>query len=344
MLRIAPHSGEFRLLVKPTGEVVAPDLAAPLLPILQAVADRDELPSMERIACPVETPKLTLAKLPAIDLSASNLPSLSTAELWRIHTAALQNPLRQGICRGASLLDVKAELGRRMLQRCAFCGHCCYVDRTEGQTGFCELGPGLCISGYSMLYNEGPFVGQPTFGMFLKGCSLRCCFCYRSQDLHASNQVQSPPECVASILDHAAEAGAESWHFLGGNPDQSVVAVLEALRHVRYSLPVVWNSALYVSREGLELLRGVVDVWVPDFKFGSDRCGQIMADVPDYSAIVRANLLALRNETHVVVRHMRYPGHERCCQAVVEGWVRDNMSGAQLHLLNHIPITPRATA
>jgi putative pyruvate formate lyase activating enzyme len=343
MSRIAPHSGEFRLLVKPTGEVIAPDLAAPLLPILQSVGDRDDLPSTERIACPVEASKLTIAKLPVIDQSVGDLPSLSTAQLWRIHTAALQNSFRRRICQGASLLDVKAELGRRMLQRCALCGHRCNVDRTAGQTGFCELRQELCVAGYSMLYNEGPFVGQPTFGMFLKGCSLRCCFCYRSQDLHALNQVPSPPEHVASILDQAADAGAESWHFLGGNPDQSIVAVVESLRRVRYSLPVVWNSALYVSREGLELLRGVVDVWVPDLKFGNDRCARSNAGVSDYSVTVRANLLLLRDETYVVVRHMRYPGHDECCRAVVEGWIRDNLPDAHLHFLDYTPTTYRLT-
>ncbi|MGA2030916.1 MAG: radical SAM protein [Thermoguttaceae bacterium] len=342
MSRTAPHSGEFRLLVKPTGEVVAPDLAAPLLPILHAVGNRDDLPSTERIACPVETPKLTIARLPAIDLSAGDLPSLSTAELWCIHKAALDGSLPRNCRQGASLLDVKTELGRRMLRRCHLCRRRCKVDRIVGRSGFCELTQEANVAGYSMLYNEGPLVGQPTFGVFLGGCSLRCGFCYRSQDLHPRKCQQSTPKKIASLLDQAADAGAESWHFLGGNPDQSLVAVLESLRHVRRSLPIVWNSALYLSRKAIELLKGIVDVWVPDLKFGNDACAHRLAGVQYYSSVVRRNLLVLRGENFVVVRHMRYPGHESCCETVVRRWLKKNLPAAIHHFLDYCALADNA--
>jgi len=185
-----------------------------------------------------------------------------------------------------------------------------------------------------MLYNEGPLVGQPTFGLFLAGCPLRCGFCYRPQDLHPQKRQHSSPEQMASLLDQAADAGAESWHFLGGNPDQSIVAVLESLRHVRHSRPIVWNSAVYLSRKALELLKGVVDVWVPDLKFGNDACAHRLAGVQDYSAVVRRNLLSLRNEPYVVVRHMRYPGHNLCCDAVISRWLSRNLPTAIPHFFD----------
>ncbi len=343
MSRIAPHSGKFRLLVKPTGEVVAPDLVALLLPVLQTIGDRDDLPSTERITCPVEAPKLTIAKLPVIDQSIGDLPSLSTAELWRIHTAALCGSFHRNCRQGASLLDVKTELGRRMLRRCHLCRRRCKADRIAGQMGFCELTKGASVAGYSMLYNEGPLVGQPTFGLFLAGCSLRCCFCYRSQDLRPREHQQSTPEQIASLLDQAAEAGAESWHFLGGNPDQSLVVVLESLRHVRRSLPLVWNSALYLSPEALELLKGIVDIWVPDMKFGNDACALRLAGVQGYSAVVRGNLLSLRSENRIVVRHMRYPGHGSCCEAVIRRWLKKNMPAAIHHFLDYCAVAGNTT-
>jgi putative pyruvate formate lyase activating enzyme len=209
------------------------------------------------------------------------------------------------------------------------------VHRTAGQIGFCELTRAAAVAGYSMLYNEGPLVGQPTFGLFLGGCSLRCGFCYRFQDLHPRNCQQSTPKEIASLLGQAADAGAESWHLLGGNPDQSLVAVLESLRHVRRSLPIVWNSALYLSRKAIELLRGIVDVWVPDFKFGGDACAHSLAGVRDYSAVVRRNLLGLKSEAFVVVRHMRYPGHDSCCEAVVRRWLNRNLPTATTHFFDY---------
>ena len=102
-----------------------------------------------------------------------------------------------------------------MLRRCHLCFCRCKADRIAGQTGFCELTKGASVAGYSMLDNEGPLVGQPTFGLFLAGCSLRCCFCYRSQDLHPREHQQSTSKQIASLLDQAADAGAEPPHFLG---------------------------------------------------------------------------------------------------------------------------------
>ena len=331
MLRTAPHRGQFRLFVTPSGEIVAPDLAVPLLPIIQAVAEDDALPSIERIACAAKNPKLARTKLAATHHSVATLRSLPTFELWSIHGTALRQSSCNDSFRGASLLDIKVELGLRILQRCTLCEHRCHVDRTVGQTGFCQLTEGVGVAGYTLLYNEGPLVGQPTFGMFLKGCSLRCRFCYRPEDLQARNHPQLPPEHIASILDQAADAGAESWHFLGGNPDESLVGVLQALRATTFNLPVVWNSALYLSREGIELLKGVVDVWLPDFKFGNNDCARRESGVSNYFWIIQRNLLALAREDLVVIRHMSQPGHESCCQAVVVNWIAEHMPQATFH-------------
>lgn len=300
-----PNKGEFHLLLAPTGEVIAPDLTESLLPLvrdLSGMAGLDGSPE----PCDVEVPRLVAARHKSAD--------------------------------GFSLLDRKIAAGRRMLRSCTICEHRCSVNRCIGSTGFCGLDDRLSVSGYSLLYNEGPFVGQPTFGVFLRGCALRCEFCYRPKDLVPQGKSTMPAASLAAVLDEAAAAGAQSWHFLGGNPDESLVGVLEALRLTTHVRPVVWNSALYLSSDALSLLKGVVDIWLPDLKFGNDKCANQIAGVPNYSATVRRNLLALTDEPYVAVRHMHYPGHEVCCGATVRDWLDDHLPNATVHDLQYHPV------
>ena len=331
----APHSGIFRLMVKPNGDVVAPDLAAHLLPVLQRLGGEAAAVSSERIACAVRVPKLTTLRQPACEIPAIELPFMPTDRLWALHTELLRSPGRQVLPSGASLLDVKIEIGKRLLRSCVLCERRCEVNRLSNEHGFCGLGKAVVLSGYSMIYNEGPCVGQPTFGVYVKGCSLRCEFCYRPDDRHGNGEMGVSPTELAAVLDDAARAGAESWHFLGGNPDQSFVGILEALAYTETILPIVWNSAFFLTPETVALLKGVVDIWLPDLKFGSDACAARIAQADGYCDVLHRNLLALANEKFVVVRHMAYPGHEQCCKAMVEDWLRRHLSNAQIHHLRY---------
>lgn len=118
---------------------------------------------------------------------------------------------------------------------------------------------------------------------------------------------------LAALLDRAAEARAKSWQFLGGNPDSSVPGILAALSRTAGSLPVIWNTAMVLSPQAMKLLRGIVDVWVCDFKFGNDLCAENLAGCVGYMKAVRRNLESLRDDPRVVVRHTTIPGHNECC-------------------------------
>jgi putative pyruvate formate lyase activating enzyme len=138
-------------------------------------------------------------------------------------------------------------------------------------------------------------------------------------------------ECLAEVLDQASGAGAQSWHFLGGNPDESLPGILQALALTQRPRPVVWNSSLMLTPPALELLKGVVDIWLPDFKFGNDGCARRLAAVESYVGIVQGNLRLLNDQSHVVVRHVLLPGHEECCTQPVLDWVRLHCPRFRLH-------------
>src|SRR5690606_5861046 len=132
-------------------------------------------------------------------------------------------------------------------------------------------------------------------------------------ELRAKGREETSAPDLARLLDAAAERGATSWHFLGGNPDESMPGILAALALTNHSLPIVWNSALQLTPSALQLLIGVVDIWLPDWKFGNDDCARGVAGIPNYNSTIERNLQLLAQEPYVVVRHMRLAGHEECC-------------------------------
>jgi putative pyruvate formate lyase activating enzyme len=325
--------GTFRLQLRPDGSALVPDLAAALIPLLQKMGADESL--WEKQPCYVKKPNIVACRSFDIGWNLDHLRDAPTHDLWKIHAMAmrqLNHASRPSILtNSASLLDLKIELASRLLRPCTLCERRCGVDRASGETGFCGLSNGVQVAAYSMLYNEGPLVGAPTFSVFVRGCTLRCTFCYRPDELRAKGRQEMSPTDLATILDRAAEQEARSWHFLGGNPDESLPGILRALSFTTQALPVVWNSALMLIPDAIELLKGVVDIWLPDFKFGNDECAQRTAQVDNYVSIITRNLLALRGQKHVVVRHMMMEAHEECCTGKVFSFLRENLPEFSVH-------------
>jgi putative pyruvate formate lyase activating enzyme len=239
------------------------------------------------------------------------------------------------------VVNVKVELVQRLLGPCLLCERRCGVDRTRGEADFCGLGAGLQIGAFANLYNEVPFVGSPAFSVFVRGCALRCWFCYRPDELRARRRQEDAAQEMADVLDRAADGGSESWHFLEGNPDESLLAILEALTLARRARPVAWDSALLLTPLVLELLKGAVDLWMPDLKFGNDACALRVLQIPGYVGVLRRNLEALADEPAVVVQHMAAPGHEACCTRPVQEHVRGRFPRFALHTFPLVPVPAR---
>lgn len=312
-------AGTFRLHLRPDGRLVVPDLVEGLIPALSELGADPALWCRE--PCAVPTPALGRSACTPIPVPRQRLSSLSEQQLWELHSGASRMTALEAPGT-TTLMDVKCELANRLLRRCTLClRHCC-VDRARNVMGVCGLAAGLEVGAYGMLYNEGPLVGAPTFSVYTRGCALRCADCYRPEETVGSGTETHTPEALAAILDMGTRAGAESWQFLGGNPEESLPGILRALSLCSTSRPVVWNSSLIGSRATMRLLKGVVDVWVPDLKFGNDVCARLVAHVDRYCETVHANLRLLMDQPHVIVRHLVLPGHEDCCRRPVQDHMR----------------------
>ena len=206
----APHRGTFKIRLRADGSIVVPDLAEPLIPLLEGTGADPAL--WQREPCAVERPILEACRLLNTGMTRDQLSQSPSDLLLRRHSlsvARLAESARPpaGTMNGISLLDLKLELAQRLLTPCVLCERRCNVSRVTGETGFCGLGSGVQVAAYSMLYNEGLLVGAPTFSVFVRGCSLRCTFCYRPDELKAKGRAEISAIELATILDKAADSG-----------------------------------------------------------------------------------------------------------------------------------------
>jgi len=232
------------------------------------------------------------------------------------------------------VLSQRAASAQAMYRHCLLCEHRCGVDRTAGERGFCGAGPLARVWRYWVDYaEESPLV--PSLLIYLSGCDLRCDFCI--SEASAFDPRRGRPltaDWLREILDWAAGQGARTLQWIGGEPTIHLPAILQALEQCQTRLPVVWKSDFYATPESLALLDGVVDTYLPDFKFGNSECALRIAGVPRYFEVVTRNLLDAATRGRLLVRHLLLPGHEDCCFRPILDWMRSHLPDVPLSIRN----------
>ena len=217
-----------------------------------------------------------------VDLTASD------DELWRAHRdlAKKFDDVWKSIMMGklkleeletpkTSFLDLKIELVKRMLRSCIFCERRCRVNRERGEKGFCNLDATARVSSFFHHYGEeAPLV--PSGTIFFTSCSFKCVFC-QNWDISTDplNGVEVTPKQLAAIATRLRKEGCRNINYVGGNPDQSMHVIVESLKYMDINVPILWNSNAYASLEAMEIIKDLVDIWLPDFKYGNDKLSLI---------------------------------------------------------------------
>lgn len=264
------------------------------------------------------TPRFLRAREIPCGIDAVDLETMNDLQLWAAHDLAVERMCRLlpgDVARAgeATLLSLKVELARRLLGNCVLCARRCGVDRLAGEIGACRLGVDATVAEHFVhIAEEAPI--NPSLVLNLAGCGLRCRYCQQGALL---DPAAVPGEALDAGLWHELDAaGARSLSFVGGNPDESLFAILRFLSGAPddWHLPIIWNCHAYASREVIRLLDGVVDGYVPDCKYGSEACGMRWSGVPNYPAMAHAALGAmLAQGVPVIVRILVLPGHLDCC-------------------------------
>ncbi len=238
---------------------------------------------------------------------------------------------RTGLGRPA-MARSRAQIARAMLADCRFCAHDCGVNRLAGEAGLCHAGAeARFFCAQTEVSDELELI--PTFAVALSGCDMRCDFCITgasSWNPRAGTGFNAREMAVKARA--ALRDGARTIMVLGGEPTIHLPAALEFASWLPETAKLIWKTNAHGSAPARELLDGIFDLWLADFKFGNDACAQRLAKTPDYVRVVEENLLWANEHSELIVRHLLMPGHVDCCWQPVAEWLAANLPGVKVNL------------
>ncbi len=188
------------------------------------------------------------------------------------------------LCREGELLR-RANAVREMLACCTMCPRECRVDRSAGQAGSCGIAGNALVSSYGQHYGEeSVLVGRYGSGaIFFAGCNLKCIFC---QNYDISQELQGHEVSARELADMMLELQSVGCHNINlVTPTHVIAQILEAVDLAARDglrVPLVYNSSGYDSVSVLKTLDGIIDIYMPDIKYGDNEPGRLYSGVPDY--------------------------------------------------------------
>lgn len=197
------------------------------------------------------------------------------------------------------ILEERIERAAQLSNHCTLCPHKCGVDRTRGEQGFCKSGMMPVIASYNAHFGEeSVLVGRNGSGtIFFSRCNLHCIFCqnYDISQLGAGREITY--EELASAMLGLQKQGCHNINFV--TPSHMIYSILRALSIAvdkGLSIPLVYNSGGYDSVETLALLHGIIDIYMPDFKYSKADIGLELSGVPDYPEVALTAVTEMYNQ------------------------------------------------
>ncbi|MHA1972368.1 MAG: radical SAM protein [Candidatus Hodarchaeales archaeon] len=282
------------------------------------------------------------------------LSELSLEELWRIHSETrkrfnlLEERLESTNLRyedlitpSISFLDLKAKISEKILEECHFCERRCGVNRIEGKVGFCRLPANAIVSSAFLHIGEEPPL-VPSGTIFFIGCTFKCVFCQNwtiSQEWGDVSNIREgnfiDPKSLSKIMQKLATRGARNINWVGGDPTPNIFTILESLKHFKINTIQLWNSNMYLSKEGMELLIDIIDFWLPDLKFSSDTFAYEMTKAKNYWEYVTRNIKFAYDygSKEMIIRHLIMPNRLQEDTIPILDWCAKNVPKASVNIM-----------
>jgi len=162
---------------------------------------------------------------------------------------------------------------KERLKSCVVCPHHCKVDRPNNERGFCRAGADMVIDGYGPHYGEEEvLVGTGGSGtIFFSYCTLQCVFCQNCEISQYGEGFEVTPSELSNIMLSLQKKGCHNINLV--SPSHFVPQIVESISLAAKEgliLPVVYNTGGYDELDTLRLLEGIIDIYMPDIKFGDN--------------------------------------------------------------------------
>jgi len=230
----------------------------------------------------------------------------------------------------AGRLKERISAANKLLHHCSVCPHNCGVDRLQGEIGLCRIGAKARVASFGPHFGEEtPLVGQNGSGtIFFEGCNLLCLFCQNSDISHIGKRGDDSPQAIddrqlADIMISLQQQGCHNINFV--TPTHVVPQILGALPiaiEMGLNVPLVYNCGGYDRLETLQLLDGIIDIYMPDCKFSSADTASAYTSAKNYPEIMKRAVQEMHRQVGdleiddtglaiqgLLVRHLVMPGH-----------------------------------
>jgi putative pyruvate formate lyase activating enzyme len=234
----------------------------------------------------------------------------------------------------------KVEAALRELGDCRACPRDCGVDRLAGERGICHTGRHAYIaSAFAHFGEENCLRGECGSGTIFFGfCNLKCVFCQNWDISQRPAGRECTAEEIASLMLDLQDRGCHNINLV--TPEHVAPELVEALAlaiPAGLRLPIVYNTSAYDGRASLRLMDGLVDIYMPDFKFWDPQTARRLGRAIDYPEVARAAIAEMHRQVGdlrfgpdglarrgVLVRHLVMPGHGEETAAIL-AWLADRL-------------------
>lgn len=220
-------------------------------------------------------------------------------------------------------------------ENCLLCPRKCGINRSTGQTGVCGVSSEIKVARAALHYWEEPCISgkRGSGAVFFSGCSLHCVFCQNREISDGKEGKVISKERLSDIFIELAGKGANNINLV--TPGQYIPDIVWAVNDAKsrgMKLPIIYNTSGYENVTELKLLEGIVDVYLPDFKYMDSTLSARYSRAKDYPSVAKQALsemvrqqpdVVIDNATGliqkgVIVRQLLLPGHVNDAKAVLK--------------------------
>ncbi|NYT04775.1 MAG: radical SAM protein [Methanomicrobiales archaeon] len=226
-----------------------------------------------------------------------------------------------------------------MLTSCELCPRTCGVDRCGGERGYCHGGARPAVASAGPHFGEEPPIsGRKGSGtIFFTHCTMRCAYCQNYAISQLGEGGERTCRELAHLMLHLQRQGCHNINLV--TPTHYLPQIIEATTLAAQkglAIPLVYNTGGYDRPEVIRLLEGIVDIYMPDAKYGADQPAQALSGAPGYVAAMQSSLREMHRQVGdlsigkdgiarrgVLIRHLVLPGDAARSREVIDFIARD---------------------
>lgn len=227
-----------------------------------------------------------------------------------------------------------------ILRECTLCPHNCKVNRLENKVGRCRAGKNVKIALANLHYFEEPCIsGKNGSGtIFFSGCNMNCKFC---QNYKVSQEGLGYEVSIDELADKFLELQNQKANNINlVTAVMYIPQIIEAIKIARkkeLKIPIIYNTSGYEKKETIELLKGYIDVYLPDLKYYYNECAKKLSGIENYFEYATKSIKEMYKQVGhqeydengmikkgIIIRHLVLPNHIQNSKMVLK-WIKENM-------------------